>query len=86
MKKGEKKILNFAQNRFLGNRKKFHPLFLQNGWTDQSENFFMSSSAILEWTFFFRRNLVSKKFGSLYKILTSEKKGFLTVTSVFCFS
>jgi hypothetical protein len=65
----------FLKIGFWVREKSFLP-FLQNGWTGQGENFFMSSSAKLGCLFFFLRNLVSEKLGSLYKILTSEKKGY----------
>jgi hypothetical protein len=77
----EKKLKNknfqyfeFFSKSVLSNRKKVSPLFLQSGWTDRVENFFMSSSARMGCVFCFLRNVVSKKFGSLYNILTIEKK------------
>jgi hypothetical protein len=77
-KKVEKKffdILSFSQNRFLSNRKRVFPLFLENGWTDQVEYFFMSSSAKLGCVFFFEM-WFQKNSTAFTKFLLAEKNDF----------
>ncbi len=43
----KRNFLSFSQNRFLGNKKKFHPLFLSHFRSDRAENFFGETSSDL---------------------------------------
>jgi hypothetical protein len=73
----------FLKNRFCSNRKKVFPLFLQNGWTDRVENFFMSSSAKLGCVFFcFFQMWFQKNLGAFTKFLRAEKKVFDSIFSI----
>jgi hypothetical protein len=72
----KKEFLSFSQNRFLSIRKKFHALFFQNGWIDQGENFFMSSSAKLGWAFFLVGIWFPKSLAAFTKLLLAVKRSF----------
>ena len=67
-------ILRFSRNQFLSKKREVFPIFLRNGSADRAENFFAGTSNILGCVFFLvSRNLVLKKFGSLYKLSTIAK-------------